>query len=223
MHSVCLHVAIPLSINTLTLLKWKDQHGCMKKFKLITKVSSKWRDFGIRLSHELDQLEAWAEECRGVSSRCWCRVMNYWITENDSPDYPATWSGLFLVLEDVEYSEVAAELKKALASVMPTNAKSRRLLPLSIYAPFNRGSIIKEGPSRSQESPPAPPSPPVRDCYVSYFRGVLFFVVVCFCFFCYTIRAHINCFGSGADPGGGGGGGGGERGEGRGPRTPLPF
>ena len=182
MHSVCLHVAIPLSINTLTLLKWKDQHGCMKKFKLITKVSSKWRDFGIRLSHELDQLEAWAEEYRGVSSRCWCRVMNYWITENDSPDYPATWSGLFLVLEDVEYSEVAAELKKALASVMPTNsksnAKSRRLLPLSIYAPFkdtNRGSVIKESLSRSYKSPPAPPSPPVRDCYVSYFSCLLLF------------------------------------------------
>ena len=126
-------------MNTLTLLKWKDEQGHVKMFKLITKVSSKWRDFGIRLNHNVDKLDAWANQFRGVSSMCWCKVMSDWITRDDSPYYPATWSGLLLMLEDVEYSEVATALKKALDSVIPTAggaAKSSKLLSLSIpYAP----------------------------------------------------------------------------------------
>ena len=32
------------------------------------------------------------------------------------PDYPATWKGLYLLLEDVEYTEVAVKLKEIITA-----------------------------------------------------------------------------------------------------------
>lgn len=126
-------------------MRWKDELGSVKKFKLVTKVSSKWRNFGILLSHEMDQLEAWSQECLGVSSRCWYKVMNYWITEDDSPDYPTSWRGLLLMLEDAEYSEVAKELKKVLTSIAPAPDIG------------NGGSSSCPGGKRRMPTPPSSP------------------------------------------------------------------
>ena len=40
------------------------------------------------------------------------KVMEHWLAEGGTPDYPATWEGLYELLEDVEYAEVAEELKR---------------------------------------------------------------------------------------------------------------
>jgi hypothetical protein len=103
------------------------EQGCVKKFKLIAKVSSKWRNFGHLLNQELDQLEAWADECRGINSRCWCKVMEFWIAEGDVEEYPVNWEGLIILLEDVEFSEVATDLKKALSSLAPVTPTKRAI------------------------------------------------------------------------------------------------
>ena len=58
-------------------------------------------------------LDAWREECLNISARCWCKVMHYWLTGGHTPDYPATWDGLYEMLEDVEYFEVARQLREA--------------------------------------------------------------------------------------------------------------
>ncbi len=42
---------------------------------------------------------------------CWLKVMQYWL----APDYPPTWDGLYLLLQDVECSEAAKGLKEAVS------------------------------------------------------------------------------------------------------------
>lgn len=61
----------------------------------------------------MDQLEAWKDECLGKAAKCWMKVMNHWLDRGGIlPNYPTTWEGLYVLLEDVEYSEVAEKLKK---------------------------------------------------------------------------------------------------------------
>ena len=113
-----IYIDIPLSMSTLTLLKWKDPHGCEQKFRLITRVSAKWLEFGYRLQRNTNQLEVWERECLSNADHCWCKVMSHWLNENSTPDYPTTWKGVFHLLEDVECLKVAQYLQKALDSVI---------------------------------------------------------------------------------------------------------
>lgn len=48
--------------------------------------------------------------------------MSVWLTDGGTDQYPATWRGVIVVLEDVECYEVARKLEKVLKSaVIPTN------------------------------------------------------------------------------------------------------
>ena len=106
-------------MSTLTFLKWKDSHGHEQKFRLINRVSAKWLKFGYCLGRSTNQLEGWEEQCILDADRCWCKVMGHWLKEDGTPDYPTTWKGVFCLLEDVECLQVAQDLQKALASVIP--------------------------------------------------------------------------------------------------------
>ena len=110
---------VPLSLSTLTLLKWTDANGHQLNFRLINITSSRWREFGNLFGREENELENVREECFGKANRCWCKVMNQWLKNDGTPEYPATWRGVLTVLVDLEYSEVARELQKVLASVTP--------------------------------------------------------------------------------------------------------
>ena len=52
------------------------------------------------------------------AKRCWCKVMEQWLGEGSTSEYPTTWKGLMVVLEDVEYTSVARELETVLDSVI---------------------------------------------------------------------------------------------------------
>ena len=102
-----------ISLKLLDLIKWRDESGKEQKLRLISRVSSKWESFGYRLDLPQNMLDAWRDECLNNSARCWCKVMHHWLTGGDTPDYPATWDGLYEMLEDVEYSEEARQLREA--------------------------------------------------------------------------------------------------------------
>ena len=105
-----------VSLRSLLLIKWKSKER-NKQFHLVNKVSSKWQSFGIRLEIPSDRLEGWKMECLGDTAKCWMKVMEYWLSIGGVlPDYPATWEGLYLLLEDVEYTEVAAKLREIVTS-----------------------------------------------------------------------------------------------------------
>lgn len=100
-------------MRALNLIKWKDGSGHVHKFRLINRVSSKWESFGYRLDIPQNMLDGWREQCLGYSARCWMKVMECWLTVGHS-QYPPSWEGLYEMLEDVEYAEVATELRHAL-------------------------------------------------------------------------------------------------------------
>ena len=72
-------------------------------------VSAKWRKFGTLLGLKLNELDAWDKQYRGDCSDCWNRVMDDWLTRGDS----ATWNGLYCLLNDLGYGNVAVKLKNA--------------------------------------------------------------------------------------------------------------
>ena len=116
---------------TLCLIKWRDGKGRQHKFRLVSKTSSKWREFGRLFGQEEDELEAVEVECRGKSSSCWWKVISKWRENGGTPAYPASWEGLITALEDVEYSEVARQLVRALDLAIPPP----KPLPLPAFLP----------------------------------------------------------------------------------------
>lgn len=114
MNSTISFPVIPLELKALQLLKWKDKKGVEQKFRLVDKVSSKWRDFALRLlDHNIvDVLE---DDVSNSSTR-WMRIMKKWLEVGGTIEYSATWEGLCVLLEDLEYKTYADELQKVLAS-----------------------------------------------------------------------------------------------------------
>ena len=106
---------VPLSLETLTLLKWKDAQGNVHRFYLINKTAAEWRNFGIRFGQK-DELKGWEDEFHRNAKRCWREVMSRWLDNAGTGEYPATWGGVLSVLEDVELWEVARELERVLGS-----------------------------------------------------------------------------------------------------------
>lgn len=115
------HLGIPVKLGTLTLLKWKKDDECEKMFRLVNEVSMKWREIGYLLGKNANQLDAIDTACLKVASECWCRVMTDWLENNGTPNYPASWKGLFTLLRDVGKYKVAKELESALFSVASAN------------------------------------------------------------------------------------------------------
>lgn len=117
-----IYIGVPLSLATLMLIKWKDERGNVRTFRLVNRVSSQWREkFGTLLNIDSDQLEAWNNEFMGNAMKCWHQVMDHWLAGRCacSPEHSATWGGLLTLLEDAEFFQVARDLENALSSVIP--------------------------------------------------------------------------------------------------------
>ena len=115
---VYLTVEIPLSLKTLVLIKWKNREGSLCRYRLIDRVSMKWRDFGVKLDITKNNLDVLDYQYRGNVAIMWSRVMqDTWMNgwdEEKMRDYPLSWNGLYRLLEDVECeSSVIATLKRA--------------------------------------------------------------------------------------------------------------
>lgn len=102
-----------LSNGSLHLIRWKDRNGNKKTFRLVDRVSARWNTFGLLLGISQNQLRAWEEQYRGNANMCWTKVMEYWLNGVGKDSYPPTWEGLYMLLEDAEYSQIAEELKRA--------------------------------------------------------------------------------------------------------------
>jgi hypothetical protein len=83
----------------------------MQSFRLRDKIHSHWEDIGIQLDLTLNQLDAWREECLGKVGRCCTRVFEHWLTSGGTPDYEASWDGLYKLLEDINCAAIAERLK----------------------------------------------------------------------------------------------------------------
>lgn len=129
-----------VSMFTLTLLKREDNDREEQRLSLSKRVCSKWRNFGRRFKRDEGELDAIEQRCLGIPEECWCRLMNEWLNEGGTNDYPITWKGVIDVLEDVHCYDVARQLEKVLGIKM-TSSHSRSLQPSSRHnTAFNQTS-----------------------------------------------------------------------------------
>ena len=109
------------SLTALGLLKWKDEHGCVQEFRLASKVSSRWKDFGQRLGMSWDELKVLDRKNLMNDKDSWRDVMNSWLScEVKSEQYPTTWEGLYTLLKDLELSQYAQQMEKAVKGYCPS-------------------------------------------------------------------------------------------------------
>ena len=93
------------------VFKWKNQHGKVERFRIVSEIFSKWQEIGILVGISHQQLEAWEREKR-ESKACCIAVLNHWLRYT-SGKYPASWDGLCEILEDCELGQVAERLRVA--------------------------------------------------------------------------------------------------------------
>lgn len=99
--------------NHLKLIKWTEG-GETKRFYLMDKIETKWRDIGHLAGLLLTQLDSIATEHRDKPTECCRAVLGKWM-ENPPSDYPTTWDGLIELLDDCKLTSAVKELKTVLS------------------------------------------------------------------------------------------------------------
>ena len=88
---------------------------------MIDEVNTKWERFGLLLNQTQKRLEGFKLQHHENPTDCFCRVMDQWLADDGTPEYPATWAGVVKLLQDANESEVAEVMKVAVTSaIMPT-------------------------------------------------------------------------------------------------------
>ena len=87
--------------------------GLEHTFSLIDKVGAEWQRIGIMLGISVSKLKTWDRQHHGDANMCWGDLIDHWKKSGGRSDYPPTWGGLYKLLWDIEYSEVAENMKKA--------------------------------------------------------------------------------------------------------------
>ena len=83
----------------------------MQSLRLKDEISSLWEELGTHVDLTLNQMAVWRRECLGEIGPCWKRVVDHWLTTGGTQDYPATWEGLYKLLEDIDCAAIAERLK----------------------------------------------------------------------------------------------------------------
>ena len=107
----------PSSHSITTFIKWRNKQGKEEKFRLNQLVCHKWKEIGRRLKIPESLLIAWEKEHLKVQLECTNTVLCHWL-ENPTDYYPKSWDGLQRLLKDVQLSEIAIDLKRALDNVV---------------------------------------------------------------------------------------------------------
>lgn len=95
----------------LELLKWRDEGGREQELRVVSRVSSQWRSFGRQLGFQSNELDVLEERSLRDPNKCWLEVMRQWLERGGYHDYPATWEGLYQLLDDLRFESVASELR----------------------------------------------------------------------------------------------------------------
>ena len=93
-------------------------------FRLVQHVSTAFDSFGVLLGFTINQLEGWKIQYQGNLTLCWNKMIECWLIQNGTPEYPATWEGLYKLLKDAEFPTKADKLRTAVASAICTTPVS---------------------------------------------------------------------------------------------------
>lgn len=99
----------------LKLIKWTGENGQPKKFDLMEKIESKWRDVAQLTGVSISKIDSISTKHREDPTECLRTVLGMWMENPPEDVYPNTWHGLVELLNDCEVKEVANDLKIALS------------------------------------------------------------------------------------------------------------
>ena len=110
---IAFHSTAQPTLKNLQLIRWRDKNRELKKFYLKHSICIEWEKIGDLVDIPSGLLEAWGIKYREDPLKCIKPVLSHWLS-NPTEDYPATWEGLYQLLEDIEYSEIAKQLRQCL-------------------------------------------------------------------------------------------------------------
>ena len=112
---MCIHIAAKPTLSNMKAFKWKNAEGEVVKFRLRSQIYHKWWDIGTSVELPLPQLEVLRTE--KDAQYCCDVVLRHWL-EHPPRQYPATWEGLYELLDDCELGEVMKQLKHAVENAV---------------------------------------------------------------------------------------------------------
>ena len=89
----------------------------MDMFRLNEQICHKWQQIGCLLDVSFPVLFSWEKECLNNQLECTNKTLSHWM-EHPTDRYPNTWEGLYRLLEHTNLSQVAEDLKRALANAL---------------------------------------------------------------------------------------------------------
>ena len=92
---------------------WTDTQGKQHKLRIVQNICPKWREIRNLLNISDSLLESILSQYHGDLEDCCYAVLIQWL-DNGSPIYPLTWEGLLELLNDIDCSQVADDLRDAL-------------------------------------------------------------------------------------------------------------
>ncbi len=98
------------------MMKWTDEEGKVQRLKIFHELSSQWKEIGILLGFSWSELEEIETNSQKEDIKCCQLVFKDWIGGKYTKNYPKTWDGLYELMQDVEFEELAEKMKVALAS-----------------------------------------------------------------------------------------------------------
>ncbi len=99
-------------MSNLVLLKWTDSNNKEQRIHIISELSPKWSDISDLLVFSTARIQQIRQDNSGVQDRC-KEVMRLWLdSEEGAYRYPTTWEGLIELLEDIELSTLASDIRK---------------------------------------------------------------------------------------------------------------
>lgn len=96
----------------LSLVVYKEREKRCT-FNLKEKTSTQWRETGLLLGMELNQLDEIEHKAQQSATECWEKVMQKWLDGQGADSYPVCWGGLYNILDDLKMTQVAIELRNA--------------------------------------------------------------------------------------------------------------
>ena len=103
-----------VTLQELTVLKFKEKSGNVKKTRIISEASHKWRDIACLLCDDpVPSLSSkyYTEDPQNLLRQIF---VDYFI-DKKSRMYPQTWNGLLELLDDVGLESLAERVKEALS------------------------------------------------------------------------------------------------------------
>lgn len=93
------------------MIEWQSEEG-KKELRIIQSISYKWYDIGIFLEIDSALLKGWQKQYSHDCMECCRTVLEHWLN-NPCKSYPHTWDGVCRLLDNVQFGELAEQVRRA--------------------------------------------------------------------------------------------------------------